>query len=261
MEFNEEKEKGSKSGFNNDKITRDRGGLEVTTVDDLAEDAATIMDIVEAPSGGAPDVDFGDDPTAPGQPAYPEPPSVEIPDINVPNPGDFENPFDDIGDQIDLGNIDFTDSVGLLQAQLQMMNILTDLIVRMASQQKSVLNVSQDIQQVSRAMFEVDRRVLKNVSPFQLVTVNGTNDIQNANNPEPVVPESDETQIPTRELMIKASRGNNEKIWFGDDETSPNSGFSLSPGEGTTINVDLREQQLYMSSQEANQVVELLGVV
>lgn len=261
MRFNEEVEEGSKKDFNNDQITRDDSGIEVTTVEEIAEETAIFLEAVEGPSRSAADTDFSGDPTAPGGPAFPTPPTTEPPQIDLPNPDDYENPFGDIGDQIDLGNIDFTDTVGLLQAQLQMMNIMSDLMVRMASQQQSILTVNQDVQQVSRANFEVNRRILQNAKPFQLVTVSGINEVENANNPEPVVPNSDETQIPTRELMIKSSRSNSEKIWFGDDETTPNSGFSLSPGEGTSVEIDLREQQLYMASTEAAQVVELLGVV
>ena len=264
MRFNEEVEKGSKSDNekHGDKIEEYDVGVEVSTVEDIARETPLFVEAVDSPDGGGPTgPDFGEDPVAPGSPAFPDPPDFEIPEIEVPDPNEFENPFDDLGDQIDFGEIDFSDSVGLLQAQLQMMNILTDLLVRMASQQQSMLNVNQDIQSVARGDFEVNRRILQNARPFQLVTVSGVNDIQNPNNPEVVVPESDESNIPTRELMIKSSRNNNEKIWFGDSDVSPNSGFSLSPGEGTSLEVDLREQQLYMSSPEADQVIELLGVV
>lgn len=99
------------------------------------------------------------------------------------------------------------------------------------------------------------------VEPFTTITVSGTNAIEDADTAEVAVPESDDQQIPTRVLFVRASPDNDNKIYFGDDGVQPNSGFVLRPGEFIVYETDLRGEELYMASEEAGEVVQLLGMV
>lgn len=99
------------------------------------------------------------------------------------------------------------------------------------------------------------------VEPFTTVTVSGTNAIDNADVEQPVVPQSDTSDIPTRTLFIRASPDNNRLIYFGDDEVQPNSGFALAAGEFIVLETDLRGEELWMASEQAGGTVQLLGMV
>lgn len=98
------------------------------------------------------------------------------------------------------------------------------------------------------------------VEPVSTVTVSGSNAISVAYNAEPVIPESDQQMVPTRTIFVRADRNNDEPIAFGDDGVSPESGFILESGESITIDLDLRETQLWMASDESGQEVHLLGM-
>jgi hypothetical protein len=98
------------------------------------------------------------------------------------------------------------------------------------------------------------------VEPVSTITVSGTNAISVPYNPEPVIPESDTQMVPTRTIFVRANRDNDEPIAFGDDGVAPQSGFVLESGESITIDLDLREAQLWMSSEERGQQVHLLGM-
>lgn len=99
------------------------------------------------------------------------------------------------------------------------------------------------------------------VQPFQNITVSGVNAIDEANTTEPVVPQSDDEQIPTRTLFMRANEDNTDKIYIGDDEVAPQSGLVLGPGEFYAIESDLRAEEFYMASETAGQSVQLLGLV
>lgn len=98
------------------------------------------------------------------------------------------------------------------------------------------------------------------VEPLRNITVSGVNSIEDANEPEPVVPRSDEENVPTRILFIRADPQNTSEIAFGDDEVEPNSGFVLDNGETIFLEMDLRRQVLWMSSDTEGQSVQLMGV-
>lgn len=102
-------------------------------------------------------------------------------------------------------------------------------------------------------------QILNSLEPFNRITVSGTNDIEDADTAEPVVPDSDNVSIPTRILIIKASDNNQDEIAIGDDETDPDSGYILNSGENLILNIDLRDETLYMASDTAGETVELLG--
>lgn len=99
------------------------------------------------------------------------------------------------------------------------------------------------------------------VEPLKGIVISGTNAISSAETAEPVVPESDETDIATRRLFLKASDDNNKDIYFGDDEVAPETGFSLAPGEGIELDIDLRLQVLWMASADSGQQVDIIGLV
>lgn len=99
------------------------------------------------------------------------------------------------------------------------------------------------------------------VSPVSDITISGTNTISIADNPEPVVPQSDEEDIPTKLLVLKADSRNTDTIAIGDDEVSPNAGYILERGDTLMLETDLRGEELYMSSAEADQAVHILGMI
>lgn len=149
-------------------------------------------------------------------------PGSESPDFGRERP---ETP----GFDIDLGQLD---NRGLLEVQARaMITMLT-------------------------AMFDVADAV----EPMSTVTVSGTNAISVPYNPEPVIPESDRQMVPTRTIFIRADRNNGEPIAFGDDGVAPQSGFILESGESITIDLDLRNTQIWMAADERGQQVHLLGM-
>lgn len=103
--------------------------------------------------------------------------------------------------------------------------------------------------------------IADSVEPFQSITVSGTNIIDQPDVAEPVVPESDEELIPTRTLFIKADENNSKRVYFGDDQVDPDSGFALERGESITLDTDLRAEELYMASEDSGQQIQLLGMV
>lgn len=103
--------------------------------------------------------------------------------------------------------------------------------------------------------------IANSVEPRDNIVISGTNAIEAADNPEPVVPKTDEVDIPTRQLLIKADSDNNRSIAFGDDTISPENGFVLRSGESIFIDIDLRGEELYMASEAAGQEVNLLGLL
>lgn len=94
------------------------------------------------------------------------------------------------------------------------------------------------------------------VSPPSTVTVSGTNVIDDADEPQQVIEQS----VPTRLLHIRADPENTEDIYFGDSDVEPQSGFVLRPGEARLMQIDYRNESLYMASESEDQVVQLLGV-
>lgn len=107
------------------------------------------------------------------------------------------------------------------------------------------------------AMFDIADAV----EPLTSITVSGVNAIDNADAEEPVVPESDDEEIPTRTLFMRASEDNTDKIYIGDDKVEPDSGLVLGPGEFYVAETDLRAEELYMASGTAGVTIQLLGMV
>jgi len=97
--------------------------------------------------------------------------------------------------------------------------------------------------------------------PFTQITVSGTNAIENAGASQPVIPESDDIDIPTRTVFVRAAKENTAPIYIGDENVSGDDGLSLYKGEGQTFNVNVGQVVPYMVSPEDGQVVEVLGVI
>lgn len=125
------------------------------------------------------------------------------------------------------------------------------------------LNETGLLQVIAQTLIEqlnVQIDVANAVEPPTAITVSGTNAIDQAEEAELVVPQSDSSNIPTRTLFIRNDINNSSSIFFGDDEVQPQDGFVLVVGEWISIPFDLRQNQLWMASEEADQVVQLLGV-
>ena len=92
------------------------------------------------------------------------------------------------------------------------------------------------------------------------VTVSGSEIIDNPEVSQSVVPGAEAGDIPTRTLFLRASVDNTSSMAIGDDAVSPDDGFVLRPGESITIDIDLRDTDLYMASGQADQVINIIGV-
>jgi len=97
--------------------------------------------------------------------------------------------------------------------------------------------------------------------PLSQITVSGTNAISNADEPEVVVPGSDSANIASKSLFIEADPTNTDDIYIGNDGVEPDSGYVLGPGDSIDVDIDLRQEQLYMASSSSGQQVDLLGMI
>lgn len=156
--------------------------------------------------------------------------------------------------------VDVTVPTDELASQLEEAESQTDFLQSIAA---SNVNIAETLTVASETLIEtLDATfdIARFLSPFVNVTVSGTNDIEDADTAELVVPESDTIDIVTRVLFIKASENNGEPIAIGDDDTEPTNGWILNPNESLILNINLIEEVLYMASSEAGQTVELLGL-
>lgn len=103
--------------------------------------------------------------------------------------------------------------------------------------------------------------VLENVRPYSNITVSGKTEIKDAGEPQAVIPEAENTEIPTRTLFIRSDPDNSDKIYFGDDEVQPEEGYVLTPGEAINIDVDFRNDSLWCASATEGEELMLIGVV
>jgi len=103
--------------------------------------------------------------------------------------------------------------------------------------------------------------ILENVRPYTNITVSGKTEIESAGEAQAVIPEAENTEIPTRTLFIRADPDNNDKIYFGDDKVQPEEGYVLTPGEAINIDVDFRNDSLWCASDTKGEQLMLIGVV
>jgi len=164
------------------------------------------------------------------------------PDIGI-DLGDVLNELESLSD-IDLTELS---ERGLLEVIARGTLLLTRL---------GTVDVQTQVRQLE-ALFSI----ATSVEPSRLVTVTGINTIDDADVPEPVIPQSDKTDVPTRTIFLRAGRKNQNPIVLGDDDIDPDEGFYLMPGEYMTLEIDFREDQLYMASETAGDSVALLGVI
>lgn len=214
----------------------------------------------------------------------PDPPEdifgKEWPDILIPTPpdlaeaqvdavrerrmGEVENRRDDIDNRIietigaGLGAVDQTINE-LFDFELESLS-RNDLLVVIAESMRNNLLMNKLLVEQSNVQLSLLNDIANGVLPNTAVTVSGTNSIDDANAAQPIIPDSKNQDVPTRVLWVRASPGNNDDIFIGDDSVDPDDGFVLRPGESTQIEVDFRSQLLYMASGTEDQVVQLLGV-
>lgn len=118
----------------------------------------------------------------------------------------------------------------------------------------SILSVRTQIEQQAALL-----TILENVSPASTITVSGIVNIEEPETPQPVVPDSDDKEIPTRQLIVKAHPNNSDPIYFGDSEVEPEAGFILERGEVQTIDLSLKKNALYMAAEDTGNSVSVIG--
>jgi len=149
----------------------------------------------------------------------------------------------------EVNNTDTTDlsQVGALRFISEVMQVIATI---------ELVQLETLVQSVS-----VQSDIASDVAPAVGITVSGVNEINKKDNPEAVIPNSQNTDIPTDTLHIRASSDNTDPIYFGDEVVDPGRGFILNPGESWEVSMDFRDDQLYMASETAGQKVQLLGVI
>lgn len=94
------------------------------------------------------------------------------------------------------------------------------------------------------------------------ITINGINDTgRNPSDPSTVIPDTEGREFPATTMFMRASRENTDRIYFGDDDISPQSGFVLAPGESMVFTMDFRDDSLYMASDDRGQEVSYIGLL
>lgn len=166
---------------------------------------------------------------------------------------------DIVQQDIDFGQVaqDINQALGANLAELDNRNLL----VVIAQSVRSLTALTAQQAQVNVEQLSGIFDLLTAVEPHIGITVSGVNTIEQSNVTQPVVPESERINIPSRTLMIKASNNNKESIAFGDDSVAPTNGFILFPGESIAVSIDLREVNLFMSSDNSGDEVQLLGMI
>lgn len=102
--------------------------------------------------------------------------------------------------------------------------------------------------------------MLSAVEPAFGIATYGLNEIdQDA--PQPVVPRSDEVDIPTKNVVVRAMPDNQDPIYIGDDQVEPEAGFILRPGEWRKFHIDIRDQELFMAAEQTQNRVSIIGLI
>lgn len=186
-----------------------------------------------------------------------------VAEVDIPGFENLQQILSGVGDTLDdIGDINESIDVDLGELGVRGLQVVQAQALRsiaMSMQTQTQLTLQQSKTQVDQLSALYD--ILSSVEPIIGITVSGRNSIDDAGVPQPVVPESDNTEIPTRKLMVRASQTNSETISFGDDDTDPQNGFLLNPGQYITVPIDLREATLYMASEEEDDEVQLLGAI
>lgn len=161
------------------------------------------------------------------------------------------------GSDIDIDGMgeDIQDALDRLEnaSQTELLRIIANMSIHQTQLAQTNLST-----QVSTLQAMIDTATA--VEAPRAITVSGVNSVNNANEPEPLVPQSDEEEIPTRTVYVRASPDNDSGIYIGDDSIDPDNGFLLKKGESWELPVDLRDEQYYMVSETEGDVVQLLGV-
>lgn len=134
------------------------------------------------------------------------------------------------------------------------------LLLDIARSNRVILQSMTSLLQINTELLSAQFDTLESVEPYRQITVSGVNIIENENETVPVVPESEDIDIPSRTLFIKASTNNKGEITIGDDEVEPQNGWILRAGEYIVIDDDLSAEVMYMAGNREGDAVELLGV-
>lgn len=102
--------------------------------------------------------------------------------------------------------------------------------------------------------------MLSAVEPAFGISTYGVNVIDE-DAPQPVVPRSDEVDIPTKNLVVRALPDNKDDIYIGDSKVAPQEGFLLRPGEWRRFHIDIRDQELFMAAENTGNEVSLIGLI
>lgn len=163
--------------------------------------------------------------------------------------GQFSEPQD-----IDIGDINAQGTQALLRTLIRIQK------QEISPKLTNITSFTEVIANVQGAQLSTLLEIQEAVEPPSLITVSGTNPINNTGSPQVVIPSSDEADIPTKKLIIRADPDNDAKIAFGDDQVSPASGFILRPGGSIVLPINTAEDQLYMAGDAGDQV-QLIGLV
>lgn len=99
------------------------------------------------------------------------------------------------------------------------------------------------------------------VEPPQALVFDGQNTVDNAGEPQPLVPNSDDQGIETKTIYVRAETSNTDPIYIGDDSVDPESGFILKPGESWELRINLSNDIYHMTGDTEGDGVRLLGVL
>lgn len=150
---------------------------------------------------------------------------------------------------------DLADSLATAESQL-------DYLQNIAQSNMSILQMLTTLSQTQVDMLEAIFSLETSMSEFSRITVSGSNQIDEADVPQPVVPNTDDTGVVTRTLFMKAAEDNTSPIAIGDDEVDPVNGWVLHENEHLILDMDLSQNDiLWMASEDSGQLIELLGVV
>lgn len=215
--------------------------------------------------------EVGTTPSPPGNRTPPGSPSFG--DINL---GELESILSQIEGSVGNVGLDDVGDIGFDDANINIDDILSGIdlsqvspgeaaIIRLLSAMLQLhANEFQVLKIMSRLQLATSVGIsdmLSAVSPVSDITVSGSNVISTASAVEPVVPQSDTENIPTKLLFLKADARNTDAIAIGDDQISPSAGYILKRGDDIMIEADLRGEEFYMSSSQANQTIHILGMI
>lgn len=159
---------------------------------------------------------------------------------------DYQKLLDKISEinEIDLSELDQEQLLALIAEQI---NSAVVQLVKIGNQNSGLAALLDDIAGSVQTPFGI--------------SLSGVNDIDKANISQPVVRGSDGGDIEAKVFKIRASSDNTASIWLGDENVEVGRGIELGVGDELPMNLDLRQDQLYMVSEKDAQEIEIIGLV